>query len=89
MKQKIEKKLFVFQIIAFELEVAYSRNVQQDTWDWQAMCQQIHQRFHLTLWETFSKSTSIRILKKDEKSALMEISQIFGTLSHVDCQRVF
>ena len=27
--------------------------------------------------------------EKHEKSALMEIWQVFGTLSHVDCQRVF
>ena len=85
----MEKKFFVFQIIAIELGVANSRNVQQDTWHRQAMCQQTHQSFHLTLGETFSKSTSLRMLKKDEKIALMEISQGFGTLSHVDCQSVF
>ena len=28
-------------------------------------------------------------MKKDDKSALMEIFQVFGTLSHVDCQSVF
>ena len=53
------------------------------------MCQQIHLRFHLTLGETFSKSTSLRMMKKDDKSALMEISQVFGTFSHVECQSVF
>ena len=34
MEQEIEKKFFVFQIIAFELGVANSRNFQQDTWHW-------------------------------------------------------
>ena len=31
MEQKIEKKLLVFQIIAFELGVANCRNIEQDT----------------------------------------------------------
>ena len=89
MEQKMKKKVFVFQIIEFELGVANSRNVQQDTWHREGMCQQTHKRFHLTLGETFSKSNSLRKLKKDDKSAVMEILQVFGTLSHVDCQIVF
>ena len=88
-EEKIKRKFFVFQITVFELGVAMSRNVQEDTWHWQAVCQQTHQRFQLTLGETFSKSTSLRILKKDERSALMEIIQVFGPLSHVDFQSVF
>ena len=89
MKQKVEKTFFVFQIIAFELGVANPCNVLQDTWNRQAMCQQIHKRFQRTLGETFYKSTSLRKLKKDDKSAVMEILQLFATLSHVDCQSVF
>ena len=46
-------------------------------------------RFHVTLGETFFKSTSLRMMKKHDKSALMEILQVFGPLSHVDCQSVF
>ena len=92
MEQKIEKKLFDFQIIAFELGVANSRNIQQDTGHRQAMCQQIHLRFHLTLRETFSKSTSHRMMKKHDNCAVTDILQVFGTLgtpSHVDGQSVF
>ena len=29
------------------------------------------------------------MMKKDDKSALMDILQVFDTLSHVDCQSVF
>ena len=29
------------------------------------------------------------MMKKHDKTALMEISQVLGTLSHVDCQSVF
>ena len=53
------------------------------------MCQQMHQRFHLTLGETFSKLTSLRMMGKGNKSALIEISEVFGTLSRVDCPSVF
>ena len=39
--------------------------------------------------ETFFESTSLRMMKKHDKSALMEISQVFGTLSQVDSQSIF
>ena len=38
MEQKIEKKFSVFQIFAFELGVANSRNFEQDTCHQQPMC---------------------------------------------------
>ena len=38
MEQKIEKKIFIFQILAFELEVGNSRNIQQDTCHRHSMC---------------------------------------------------
>ena len=38
MQQKIQKKFFVFQIIAFELGVANSNNLEQDICHRQWMC---------------------------------------------------
>ena len=38
MEQKIEKMFFLFQIIAFELGVANSLNIQYDTWHRHSMC---------------------------------------------------
>ena len=38
MEQKVEEKFLVFQIIAFELGVADSRNIEQDTCHRQPMC---------------------------------------------------
>ena len=38
MEQKIEKKFFVFQVIAFQLGVANSRNIEQDTYHQQPIC---------------------------------------------------
>ena len=40
MEQKIDKKFLVFHLIAFELAVANSRNIEQDTCHRQSMCQQ-------------------------------------------------
>ena len=37
-EQKIEKQFFVFQIIAFELGVANSHNVEQETCHQESMC---------------------------------------------------
>ena len=80
MQQKIQKKFFVFQIIAFELGVANSRNIGQDTCHRWSICQQTLLRFPLTLGEKFSKSTSLRMMKKHHKTAFMEISQVFGRI---------
>ena len=88
-QQKIKKMFFIFQIITFELGVANSNNLEQDICHPQSICLQIPLRFHLTLGETFSKSTSLRMMKRHDKSALTEILEVFGTLSHVDCQSVF
>ena len=38
MEQKTKKKFFVFQIIAFELGVANSHNLEQDTYHRQSIC---------------------------------------------------
>ena len=89
MEQKIEKNIFVFQIIAFELGVANSHNLEQDTCRRQSMCSETSLRFHLTLGETYSKSTSLRMIKEHDKSTLLEISKAGGMLSHVYCQSLF
>ena len=89
MEQKIQKKLFVFQILAFELGIANSRNIEQDICYHQSLCSQTPLRFHLTLGETFSKSTFPKMMTIHNKGALMEILQVFVTLSHVHSLRVF
>ena len=38
MVQNIQKNVFLFQILAFELVVANSRNIEQDTTHWESMC---------------------------------------------------
>ena len=87
--KKLKIKFFVFRKIASHFGVANSQNPEQDICHRQSIRKQKPPRFDLTLGETFSKSITLRMMKKHDKTALREISQVFGTLSHVDCQSVF
>ena len=89
MEQKIQEKFFLFYITAFELGLANSCNIEQDSCHRQPVCHKIPLRFHLTLAEIFSKSTFPKMMKKNDKCALINILQVFGTLSHIDCQSPF
>ena len=89
MEQGIDIKFFVFQIIAFELGVTNSCNLEQDICHQLSLCQETPLRFHLKLREIFSKSISLRMMEKHDKCAVSKILQVFGPLSHVDCQSLF
>ena len=80
MEQKNEKKLLVLKIIAFESGKANSHNPEQDICHWMSMCYETHLRFNISLREIFSKSGSLRVLKKSGKSSLMHILQEVGIL---------
>ena len=80
MEQKNRKKLLVLNIIPFELGTRNSRNLEQDICHWQSMCYETALRFNISLREIFLKSGSDRVMKKYDESALMQISQEFGTL---------
>ena len=80
MEQKNEKKLLVLKIIAFESGKANSHNPEQDICHWMSMCYETHLRFNISLREIFSKSGSRRLMKKYDESALMPVSQEFGSL---------
>ena len=89
MEQEIEKNLLVFQIIPFQLGIANSHILEQDLCQRQSMRSETSLRFYLTLWESFPKSISMRMMKKHDQNPLMEILQVLGMLSNVGCQRVF
>ena len=81
MEQKIQKFFFVFQIISFELGVA---NFLSSTGYLSSAVK--------ILRNTMGDIFQINIPDNDEKgdkSAHMEIWQVFGTLSHVGCQSMF
>ena len=80
MDQENSKKNLVLKIIAFELGMTNSQNPQQDNCHWQSMCYERSLTFNISVREIFSKSGSPIVMKKYDESALMQISQDFGTL---------
>ena len=70
----------LLKIIVFELGTTNSLNLEKDTCHWQSMCYETSLRFNISLREIFFKSGSLRVMKKYDESALMQILQEFGTL---------
>ena len=44
------------------------------------MCEQTVLRFHILLREKFANSISVKVIKKCDKSAVMQILAVFGTI---------
>ena len=80
MKQKNPKKYLGFNIIPFESGTTNYHTREQDNCYWQSMCYERPLIFKISLREIFSKSGSDIVMKKYDESALMHISQDFGTL---------
>ena len=80
MEQKNEKKVLDLKIIAFESMATNSDNPEQHTCHWQSTCYETPLTNKISLREIFSKSVSLRVMKKYDQSALMMILQAFGTL---------
>ena len=80
MEKKIVKKFFVFKINAFESGTRNSHNPEQDTCDYQSMFYKTPLRFNISLTEIFSNTGSLRVMKKSDKIALMQILQEFWIL---------
>ena len=80
MKQQNQEKLLVLTLLPFELGTTNSNTPEQDNCHWQSMCYETPLRFNISLREIFSKSGSPIMMKKHEESALMQISQDFGTI---------
>ena len=80
MEEKNLKKRLVLKIIAFESGTTNSDNPEQYICHWQSISYETPLRFNISLREIFSKSGSPIVMKKYDESALMQISQDFGTL---------
>ena len=80
MKQKNLKKYLGLNIIPFESGTTNYHTPEQDNCYWQSMCYEIPLIFKISLRELFSRSGSDIVMKKYDESALMHISQDFGTL---------
>ena len=80
MEQKNQKKFLVLKVTEFELGTTNSHNLEQDTCHWQSMCYKTPIRFNISLTQICFKSSSLRIMKTYDESALIKILQEFGTL---------
>ena len=80
MEQDNLKKYLVLKRSAFESGTTNSQNPEQDNCHWQSMCYETPLRFNISLREIYSKSGYPIVMKKYDESALMHISQDFGTL---------
>ena len=79
-KQKNQKKFLVLKIIALELGMTNSHNLEQDNCHYKSICYETPLPFTMSLKEIFFKSGFLRIVKKRDESALMNILQEFRTL---------
>ena len=63
MEQKTQKNWFVSEIIAFDLVAVKFHYCEENTCRRQSMCQEKPLRFFISLWETFSKLVSLKVMK--------------------------
>ena len=73
MEQKKDKKFSILKLIAFEWETRNSHTPVQDTCHWHSMCYETRLRFNMSLRGAYSKSGSLKVMKKCDESALMEV----------------
>ena len=71
MEQRNMKKLTVLKIIPFKLGTTNSYNPEQDTCRWQSMCYEAPLISNISLKEIFSKSGSLRVMKRYDESVLI------------------
>ena len=79
MEKENLKKYLVLKRSAFESGKRNSQNPEQDNCHWQSMCYETPLRFNISLRELYSKSGYSIVMKKYDESALMHVSQDFGT----------
>ena len=80
LKQKNPKKYLGLNIIPLESGTTNYHTPEQDNCHWQSMCYERPLRFKISLRDISFKSGSDIVMKKYDESALMHISQEFGTL---------
>ena len=79
----------VSEIIVFELVAVNSHYYQENSCHRQSIRQETVLRFQTSLRETFTNSISLRVMRKHEKSVVVMILALFGTLWHVGYGTVF
>ena len=89
MGQKNQEMFLILKIIIFVSGTSNSHHREQETCHWQSVCYETPLRFNISLRETFSKSSSLRVMTNYDESAVLQILYKVGTLSHVDSQKMF
>ena len=80
MDRKNQKEFSVSKIIAFDSGMTNSHNPKEDTCHWQSICYETPLRFNISLKKIFSRLGSLRVMKKYDESAIMQILQELETL---------
>ena len=80
MEEENLRKFLALKIIPFESGTTNSQNPEQDICHCQSMCYETPLGFNKSLREIFCKSWSPRMMTIYDESALMQISQDFGTI---------
>ena len=79
MQQKIQKKSFVSEIMAFEIVAGNSAYCCRNTCHRQLMREQTVLRFYIRLKGTFASSIYLELTRKESNSGSVLISAVFGT----------
>ena len=80
MDRKNQKEFSVSKIIAFDSGTTNSHNPKEDTCHWHSICYETPLRFNISLKKIFSRLGSLRVMKKYDESAIMQILQELETL---------
>ena len=79
MQEKIQKKYFASEIMAFEIVAVNSAYCYRNNYHRQLMREQTVLRFHIRLKVTFSNSIYLELTRKEGNSGVVLISAVFGT----------
>ena len=88
MPKKIQKKFFVFEIIACELVALNCLFYADNVCHWRWMCQQRDLWFCVSIKETFSNSATFAVINKYCKGAAIQIARVFRPIFFVVSLRV-
>ena len=88
MQKKIQKKFFVLEIIVSEFVVLNCLYWGDNACHWLSMCSQTVLGYCVSLKETFSDATTLRVIDKFCKGAAIQIGTLFPPISRVLCLRV-
>ena len=88
MQKKIHRKFSVLEIIVSELFVLNCLYWDDNACPWLSMCSQTVLGYCVSLKETISDATTLRVIDKFCKGAAIQMGTLFRPISRVLCLRV-